>query len=79
MKGYVLFYTNQYPYTAKYVPIVERIAKERGVQFQSVHIGGRETAQNVSTPVTSYVLFFDGEYVSNEILSDKKFLKMIEG
>ena len=36
-------------------------------------------AQNAPTPVTNYALFFDGEYVSNEILSDKKFLKMIEG
>ena len=74
-----MFYTNQCPYTAKYVPIVERIAKERGVQFQSVHISDRETAQNAPTPVTNYALFFDGEYVSNEILSDKKFLKMIGG
>ena len=47
------------------------------MQFQSVHIGDRETAQNAPTPVTNYALFFDGEYVSNEILSDKKFLKMI--
>ena len=78
-KGYVLFYTNQCPYTAKYVPLVERIAKERGVQFQSVHIGDSEAAQNAPTPVTNYALFFDGEYVSNEILSDKKFLKMIGG
>lgn len=76
-KGYVLYYTNQCPFPAKYVPIIEKIAQEKGVPFHSIHIEDRETAQNVPTPVTNYALFLDGKYVSNEILSEKKFLKMI--
>ena len=28
------------------------------------------------TPVTTYALFFEGEYVTNEQMSDKKFLKL---
>lgn len=77
-KGYVLYYTNQCPFPAKYVPLIEKIAQEKGVSFHSVHIEDRETAQNVPTPVTNYALFLDGKYVSNEILSEKKFLKMID-
>ncbi len=77
--GFVLYYTNQCPFPAKYVPVVEAIAKERGVPFRSIHITDGETARNAPTPVTNYALFRDGKYVSNEILSDKKFLKMIEG
>lgn len=76
-KGYVLYYTNQCPFPAKYVPLIEKIAQEKGVPFHSIHIEDRETAQNVPTPVTNYALFLDGKYVSNEILSEKKFLKMI--
>lgn len=77
--GYVLYYTNQCPFPAKYVPIIETIAKEQEIPFRSVHIKDKETAQNAPTPVTNYALFRDGEYVTNEILSDKKFLKMING
>ncbi|MBR6091074.1 MAG: YoaP domain-containing protein [Anaerolineaceae bacterium] len=77
--GYVLFFTNQCPFPAKYVPVIENIAREQNIAFRSVHITDRETAQNVPTPVTNYALFKDGEYVTNEILSDKKFLKMING
>lgn len=76
-KGYVLYYTNQCPFPAKYVPLIEKIAQEKGVPFHAIHIEDRETAQNVPTPVTNYALFLDGKYVSNEILSEKKFLKMI--
>lgn len=78
-EGYVLYYTNQCPYPAKYVPIIEKIAEEHGVPFTSIHIESKEQAQSAPTPITTYALFHDGKYVSNEILSDKKFLKMIQG
>lgn len=75
--GYVLYYTNQCPFTAKYVPVVEAAAKEHGVPFRAIHITTKEQAQNAPTPVTSYALFCDGEYLTNEILNDRKFLKLI--
>lgn len=77
--GFVLYYTNQCPFTAKYVPIVEQMAKERGVEFRSVRLDSREKAQNAPTPTTTYTLFRDGKYITNEIQSDKKFQKMMEG
>lgn len=75
--GYVLYYTNQCPFTAKYVPIIENTAKEHNIPFRSVHITTTEQAQNAPSPVTTYALFYNGEYLTNEILSDKKFLKLI--
>ncbi|MGN0493778.1 MAG: GNAT family N-acetyltransferase [Acutalibacteraceae bacterium] len=77
-RGYVLYYTNQCPFTAKYAPIIENTAKENNVPFRSVHIESKSAAQNAPTPVTTYALFCDGDYLTNEILSDKKFLKMIQ-
>lgn len=77
-KGYVLYYTNQCPFTAKYVPLIEKTAQEKDVKFHAIHLADRDAAQNAPTPVTNYALFYDGKYISNEILSEKKFLKMIE-
>lgn len=76
--GYVLYYTNQCPFTAKYVPVVEKTAKEHGIPFRFVHIETKEQAQNAPTPVTTYALFYNGEYRTNEILNDNKFLKLVE-
>ncbi len=59
-QGYVLFYTNQCPFNAKYVPIVEHAAADRGIPFKSIHIESREAAQNAPTPITTYALFHDG-------------------
>lgn len=76
--GYVLYYTSQCPFNAKYVPILERTAKENGIQFRAIHIISKDEAQNAPTPITNYALFCDGKYVTNEQLNDKKFLKLVK-
>ena len=75
--GYVLYYTNQCPFNAKYVPIVEQTAKENEIPFTAIHLQSKEEAQNAPTPITTYALFCDGEYLTNEQMNDKKFLKLI--
>lgn len=75
--GYVLYYTNQCPFNAKYVPIVEKTAKENNIPFSVIHITSREQARNVPSPITTYALFYDGQYLTNEIMNEKKFLKLI--
>ena len=76
-KGYVLYYTSQCPFNAKYVPVVEQVAKDNGVEFTAIHIETKEAAQNAPTPITTHAVFKDGEYVTNEQMNDKRFLKMI--
>ena len=75
--GYVLFYTDQCPFNAKYVPIVEQTAKEHNIPFRAIHIVSKEQAQNVPTPITTYALFRNGEYLTNEQMNDTKFLKLV--
>lgn len=74
--GYVLYYTHQCPFNAKYVPLVEQTAKEHGILFKAVRLTSREEAQNAPTPVTTYALFYDGGFVTNEQMNEAKFLKL---
>ncbi len=76
-RGFVLYYTDQCPFNAKYVPIVEKTAAEHEVLFKVIHISSREEAQNAPTPVTTYALFRDGEYLTNEQMNDRRFLKLL--
>ncbi len=75
--GYVLYYTSQCPFNAKYVPIVEETARQQGVPFRTIRLQSREAAQNAPTPVTTYALFRDGLYITNEQMNDKRFLKLL--
>ena len=76
-KGYVLYYTNQCPFNAKYVPVLEETAKKNKITFKAVKIQTKDEAQSAPTPITTYAFFCDGEYVTNEQMNDKKFLKLI--
>jgi N-acetylglutamate synthase-like GNAT family acetyltransferase len=77
-QGFVLYYTNQCPFTAKYVPILENVAKDKGVQIKIVHLVTTEQAQYAPTLFTTYSLFYNGDFLTSEILTDKKFIKIIE-
>ena len=37
----------------------------------------KEEAQNAPTPVTTYALFYNGAYLTNEQMNDRKFLKLL--
>ncbi|MDD5804127.1 MAG: YoaP domain-containing protein [Clostridia bacterium] len=75
-EGFVLYYSDQCPFTYYWVPRVEETAKEYNILLKTIHITTKEAAQNVPAPVTTYALFRDGEFVTQGIQSDKKFLKL---
>ena len=74
--GFVLYYTDQCPFTYYWVPVVKAAADEHGIKLTLIHITSRETAQNISSPVTTYALFRDGKFLTHAIQSDKKFLAL---
>ncbi len=74
--GFVLYYTDQCPFTYYWVPRVQNVAEENGVPLKVIHITSREDAQNAPAPVTTYALFRDGKFLTHSIQSDKKFLKL---
>nr|WP_325196424.1 YoaP domain-containing protein [uncultured Oscillibacter sp.] len=74
--GFVLYYTDQCPYTYYWVPRVEDAAKEHHIPLKVIHITDKETAQNMPAPITTYALFRDGTFLTQGIQSDKKFLAL---
>ena len=75
-EGFVLYYTDQCPFTYYWVPRVEQTAREHNISLKTIHITTKEAAQNVPAPVTTYALFRDGRFVTQGIQSDKKFLAL---
>lgn len=75
-KGFVLYYTDQCPFTYYWVPRVAEVAKEHRIQFKAIHVTTKQEAQNTPSPVTTYALFKDGKFITQSIQSDKKFLSL---
>lgn len=74
--GFVLYYTDQCPFTYYWVPRVEEAARAHGIPLKVIHITNKEQAQNAPTPVTTYALFKDGKFLTQSVQPDKKFLKL---
>lgn len=78
LKGFSVYYTNGCPFTAKYVPILEQCATEHHVFLTTIKIDSRQKAQSVPFAWTNFALFYEGDFITNEIPSEKKFLGIIE-
>ena len=76
-KGFVLYYSNQCPHTEKYAPALVEIAHENGTQLTLRKFISAVAAQKSPTPFTTYGLFREGKFVTNEILSQAKFAKLL--
>ena len=77
-KGFELFYTSQCPFNAKYVTLLENYALASEIPFKTVHITSLEDAQKAPAAVTSFALFYNGKFITNEILSVPKFAKLAD-
>lgn len=77
-EGFSLYYTSQCPFTAKYVPLLEETARARGASMKAVHILTAEQAQAAPCPYTAFSLFYNGRFITHEILSEKKFEKLLD-
>lgn len=76
-QGPVIYYSNQCPHTDKYAPLLSETAKENGIPLKLFKIDSAEAAQSAPTPFTTYSFFLDGKLVTNEILTEKKFLEYV--
>ena len=77
LPGLALYYADQCPYTAKYVPLLADIAQNHGVPLRTVHLETTEQAQAAPTPYTTFSLFYEGALVTHEIPSPAKFEKLL--
>ena len=76
--GYVLYYTSQCPFNGKYVPIIEKTALDNNIPFKAIHIETKEQAKSAPSPCTTYAMFYNGEFLTNEQFNYKKFLKTVQ-
>ena len=76
-KKWTLYYTNQCPHTEKYALKLVEDAKKKNVKIDLIKITNRNEAQKAPNPFTTYSLFYNGEFITNEILTEKSFEKIL--
>ena len=73
----VIYYSNQCPFTEDYVREIGKEAEKRDITFRAVKYDSMEMAQNAPVPSTTFSLFRDGKFVTHEVQSASRFLKLM--
>lgn len=76
--GVVIYYSNGCPHTDKYIQIEEELLKKRKIQYRIRKINTVEEAKNAPTPCTNYSLFVNGEFITSEVLTEKRLNKYLD-
>lgn len=77
IKGIDIFYTSQCPFTVPYVELLKPTILASDIPIRTHHIKSREEAQNHFCPITTYSVFVNGKFHTQEILTTKKLEQLI--
>lgn len=76
-QGLTVFYTDQCPFTDHYVhKELACISEEFNVPIRRILLDNKEQAQGAPTVFTTYSVFYNGRFLTHEILSKTKFAKL---
>ncbi len=76
-EGISIYYTVQCPYAAGIIEELRKIADNKGVAFKAFRITTKVEAQNSPAIWTTFGLFYNGEFITHEIISPNKFDKFL--
>lgn len=76
-KGIAIYYTAQCPFAVGILEELGKVAENKGVIFKAHKLITKEEAQSAPTIWTTFGLFYDGEFITHEMMSSNKFEKLL--
>ncbi len=73
----ILYYSNQCPYAETYAVLLQQTAQKNGRSLTLRKLTSRQQAQQAPCPFTTFSLFYQGRLLTSEILSEKKFQRLL--
>lgn len=77
-EGISIYYTVQCPFATGMLEELREAARAKGVPFRAYRITSKEQAQQSPAVWTTFALYYDGKFVTHEILSVNKFDKLLD-
>lgn len=78
--GLTVYYSNLCPFTEHYTnTVIKELAQREGITLEIVKIDNREQVKRLPSAFSIYSIFYNGKFITHEILSETKFNKIIDG
>lgn len=75
---HILYYSHQCPHTEKYAQLVQKLASDHGINLILKRFDNHQDAQTSPSPFTTYALYLDQNFVTTEVLTEKKFVQILK-
>ncbi len=76
--GLTFYFSNQCPFMEEYVYILSEVLKTKNIDFQINKITNSNQAQNQSSPFGTLGIYYNGKFLTHELMAEKKFDKYID-
>jgi hypothetical protein len=76
--GFTFMHTDLCPFSAFWADQMQDFARKYTIPAQIVRITSREEAQNFPTAFPIFSVFYNGQFVTHELLNENKFAKMVQ-
>lgn len=77
-QGFTFLYSDLCPFAHVWVDYMLDFAEKHGIPAQKIHIAACEEAQNVPSASALFSIFYNGKFVSHEIMNERRFEKLVQ-
>jgi ribosomal protein S18 acetylase RimI-like enzyme len=77
-KGFNFVYSNQCPFMEEYVALLSEVARKRRIPFEIQKLKNYQDAQKFGSPFGTFGLYYNGEFKTHELMTEKKFEILID-
>ncbi len=78
-KGFTYIFSNQCPFMEDFAQRMKKVAESDNIKFKIEKLTSAKEAQKTGSCFGTLGLYYDGKFITHEIMPEKKFKKFIEG
>ncbi|MBD0406412.1 GNAT family N-acetyltransferase [Bacillus sp. 1021] len=76
-EGITIFYTAQCPFAVGVLEDLKELTEKKGLHFQAHRLSSKDKAQTSPAIWTTFSVFYNGEFLTHEMMSVNKFEKLL--
>lgn len=76
--GLIFYYTDMCPFNADYVDIMIDVAHKHRIKTEKIKVESLKTAKDLPTPFGIFSVFYNGKFLTHEVMAEKKFDKLLK-
>lgn len=77
--GLTVYYSNRCLFTEYYTnTVLKELSSKEGIELEIIRIDTKEQAKDLPSPFSIYSIFYNGNFITHEILNEAKFSKIVD-